>query len=116
MRESRDVVDSSRLTMHFAMVMTFEQQAHVHVCPVFTVDHVCTLHKFIQGMCLLIGVIAAYIIHVCLSDRRYPGKVGCCLQPEIDGLRIISNTTSEFMHRVTSMSEYGAFVKWLLQL
>ena len=34
---------------------------------------------------------------------RYPGKLGCCLQPEVDGLRVISNTTSEFMHRVTSM-------------
>jgi hypothetical protein len=35
---------------------------------------------------------------------KYPGKPGCSLQPEVDGLRIISNTTSEFMHRVTSHS------------
>ncbi|CAI8030177.1 Vacuolar protein sorting-associated protein 16 homolog, partial [Geodia barretti] len=34
---------------------------------------------------------------------KYPGKLGCCLQPEVDGLRLVSNTTSEFIHRVTSM-------------
>ncbi|CAI8030181.1 Vacuolar protein sorting-associated protein 16 homolog [Geodia barretti] len=35
---------------------------------------------------------------------KYPGKLGCCLQPEVDGLRLVSNTTSEFIHRVTSQS------------
>ena len=33
---------------------------------------------------------------------RYPGKPGCHLQPEVDGLRIVSNYSSEFIHRVTS--------------
>ena len=37
-----------------------------------------------------------------LFDHRYQKKMGCCLQPEIDGLRVITNRTSEFMHRVTS--------------
>jgi hypothetical protein len=44
------------------------------------------------------------ILYMQLCHWRYPGKVGCCLQPEIDGLRIITNRTSEFMHRVTSQS------------
>jgi hypothetical protein len=35
---------------------------------------------------------------------KYPGKLGCCLQPEVDGLRLVSNTASEFIHRVTSQS------------
>ena len=51
-----------------------------------------------------IFVCAVYVyVYTCLPSLiRYPGKPGCCLQPEIDGLRVISNDTSEFMHRVTS--------------
>ena len=56
------------------------------------------------------------LLYISLMGIRYPGKQGCCLQPEIDGLRVISDTTSEFLHRVTSEFAYTMLLLKLLHV
>ncbi len=70
-------------------------QALVQVSSLLSRVHYC-----VDSQCCSIYI----VVNFDLPDTRHPVNEPCLLLPEIDGVRLLTNSTCEFIHRVSCES------------